>query len=117
MSAPQGSGKHRPPQERIIAEVLNNAAYVANASIFGAAIVPVVPDGQSINWNLHFAFDGQQAVLEMSLDGGTTWAILFEDITPSLGATAIATVTNADQVQFRFSKAGTIIYARVGQPI
>ena len=116
MSAPQGSGKHRPPREAIVAEVLN-VTYTANASIFGAPLVPNLQDGITELWTIYFAFDGQQSLLEHSLDNGANFATTFEDITPSVGYSVTLSVANTDHIIFRFNKNGTIIYIRVGQPI
>ena len=116
MSAPQGSGKHRAPREQIVGQVLN-VNYTANASIFGAPIVPDIEDGLAEIWTVYFAFDGNQAILEHSLDNGANFATTFEDITPSVGYSVTLSVANTDQIIFRFNKNGTIIYCRVGQPI
>jgi hypothetical protein len=113
---PQGFLGQPPTSEQIIAEVLS-VAYSANDSIFGASLTPDIPAGSTVEWTVYFSFDGSQAVIEYSLDGGTTWTIVQEDITPSVSYAPKVVVASGDQVQFRFSKNGTIIYCRVGQPV
>ncbi len=113
---PQGPSSPTGLIETIIAEVLNQA-YSANASIFGSPLSPNIPSGQTIEWTIHFAFQGNQAVLEHSIDNGVNFATTFEDITGGVAYSVKIVVTQADQVIFRFSKNGTIIYIRVGEPL
>ena len=113
---PQGFTGQPPTTETIIAEV-QSVVYSANASIYGSPITPAIPVETTIEWTVYFAFDGNQAVMEMSLDGGTSFSIIKEDITTTVGYLVKVVVSDTDSVVFRFTKAGTIIYCRIGQPV
>jgi len=113
---PQGPSSPTGLIEIIIAEALNQA-YTANDSIFGIALIPNIPAGQTIEWTINFAFEGNQVVLQHSIDNGVTFATTFEDIITGVAHSAKIVVAQGDQVIFRFSKNGTIIYIRVGEPL
>ena len=113
---PQGTQGPPPTTEQMIAEV-QNAVVSANDSIYGNPITPDIPVESTIEWTVYFAFIGNQAVLEMSLDGGTSFSIIKEDITGSVGYIIKVVVADTDNVVFRFTKNGTIIYCRIGQPL